>query len=265
MSRVEDLEILPGVTGRWYWPTETPQGVLVYFHGGGFALGSLDSHDGLVRSIARQSDALVVSVAYALAPEHPFPVAVDQAVEVVSYLNQEHRRGALGVPGGLAVGGDSAGGTLATVAALDLGIHAPGALDALVLMYPLVDASMDYASVEENAIGYFLTKDELEWFGQLYLGGDEPIDDPRISPLRADHLEVLPRTFVLVAGFDPLRDQGIAFADALVRAGVETQLRQYPTMIHGFCSLERVSTVAAGAVSDLAIYLREVLSRESER
>jgi acetyl esterase len=265
MFLVEDGEIIPGISGRWYWPSDHPEGLVIYFHGGGFALGSLETHDGLVRSIARQSGALVLSVAYALAPEHRFPVAVDQAVEVVSHLIEEHQRGSIGVAGGIAVAGDSAGGTLAAVSALQAGTQSPGALAAQVLMYPLADASMDYPSVDENATGFFLTRDELEWFGQLYLRGDEEMDDPRISPLRARNLKVLPRTLILVAGFDPLRDQGIAFADALVRAGVDTQLRQYPSMIHGFCSLERVSSVAANAVHELAEYLRVALSSNGAR
>jgi len=209
---------------------------IVYFHGGGFVIGSLDSHDGTCRALANASGCAVVSVDYRLAPEHRFPAAPEDCYAALRYVAE---RGAeLGVdPRRLAVAGDSAGGNLAAVTALLARQRRGPDLQFQLLVYPVADHSFDTTSYRENAEGYFLTAAMMRWFWGHYLERPEHGDDPIASPLRAKDLAALPPALVITAEYDPLRDEGEAYAARLAEAGVPAELRRYDGQIHGFFSL----------------------------
>lgn len=235
----------PGGTGTW--PT------LVYLHGGGFVVGDLDTHDQACRRICAGADAVVLSVDYRLAPEHPFPAAIDDAVAALRWAH-EHLPELGGSPR-LVVGGDSAGANLAAVAAQE----ARELVAAQVLIYPTVDPLGDYPSRRENATGYFLDKPTMDWFGGHYLHGVRPdLSDPRLLPLLGD-LAGLPRALVATAEFDPLRDEGEAYADAMAASGVPVEKVRYDGLIHGFFDLGPWSAACARAVDDLVVRIRAVL------
>jgi len=209
---------------------------LVYYHGGGFVIGSLDSHDPLCRELCQGSGCAVVSVDYRLAPEAPFPAAVNDAYAALSWVHEnadelglDHQR--------LAIGGDSAGATLATVAAR-LAKERRGPPIALQLLaYPITDfRSLDTDSYREFAEGYLLTRASMAWFRDLYLPDPAQQADPRASPLAAENLIGLPPALVITAECDVLRDEAEAYARRLVQAGVRTELERYPGLIHGFLS-----------------------------
>lgn len=250
---------VPGAAGdlpaRLYRPAgEGPWPTLVYFHGGGFVIGDLDTHDQTCRRICRDAEAVVLSVDYRLAPEHPFPAGVEDALAAVAWA-AEHRAELGGAGGRLAVGGDSAGGNLAAVAAQ---AH-PALLDAQVLIYPAVDPLTDYASREENGAGYFLDLPTMEWFFVHYLGGAE-VDaaDVRLAP-RHGTLAGTPAAVVATAEYDPLRDEGEAYAAALAAAGVPTDAVRYDGVIHGFVDMGPVSAACASATDDLNARIRALL------
>jgi acetyl esterase len=243
VAAVEDRAI-PGPAGdipvRVYRPAGaaagTP-GVLVFFHGGGWSIGSVDTHDADARSLANGTGAVVVSVEYRLAPEHPFPAGYDDAVAAVRWV-ADHGAD-LGADGSrLAVGGDSAGGNLAAAVSQALRDSGPP-LRFQLLVYPTVDLTLSHPSIEENGEGYFLTKETMEWFRANYLAGGADQRDPRVSPLHApaDALAGLPPALVVTAEFDPLRDEGEAYAESLRAAGVEVNLTRYDGVIHGFFSM----------------------------
>lgn len=238
--QVTDLQ-MPGPGGpirlRLYRPSQ--RGFLpglVYYHGGGFVIGSLDSHDPLCRELCQGSGCAVVSVDYRLAPEAPFPAAVNDAYAALSWVHEnadelglDHQR--------LAVGGDSAGATLATVAAR-LAKERRGPPVALQLLaYPITDfRSLDTGSYREFAEGYLLTRASMAWFRDHYLQDPAQRSDPRASPLAAENLIGLPPALVITAECDVLRDEAEAYAERLVQAGVRTELVRYPGLIHGFLS-----------------------------
>lgn len=239
IAEIRDTEV-GGVPVRVYRPhvgSRVP--TVVYLHGGGFVIGDLDTHDLAVRLLATDLGAVVVSVDYALAPERPFPAGVDDAWSAFAAV-----AGAIddfgGDPARLVVAGDSAGANLAAVTAVrarDEGIP----LAAQLLAYPTVDPGGDYASRGENAEGYFLTARDMDWFFQQYLGVPTTsaealalVDDPRIAPLRTPDLAGVAPAVIATAEYDPLRDEGVAYAAALVAAGVPVWHRTYAGLIHGF-------------------------------
>ncbi|HET6699033.1 MAG TPA: alpha/beta hydrolase [Nocardioidaceae bacterium] len=248
-------ETVPGADGaldaRIYRPdtggdpgrTATFPTVLL-FHGGGWVLGDLDTHDPMARALCAHSRAVVVSVAYRLAPEAPFPAAVDDAIAVTRWAGD--RLEELGGDTRLAVAGDSAGGNLAAVVAQQLRSVGPPIAGQL-LVYPATDATGDYPSVRENGSGYFLERPLMRWFMRQYAGSADPAD-PRLSPLRADDLAGLPPAVVVTAGFDPLRDEGEAYAAALRAAGVLVESRRFDSLIHGFVDMGHVSSAAHDAL-----------------
>jgi len=268
LPRVRSAEdgMIPGPAGdiaiRTYRPeADGPVPTVVFFHGGGFVIGDLDSHDDHTRLICREVEAVVVSVDYRLAPEHPFPAGFEDCLaatrwvgEHIAELGGDHKR--------LAVAGDSAGGNLAAAVALacqDGGPH----LAAQLLLYPSVDfrPDGDYPSRVENGEGLFLTAEDMAWFSAHYLGGDEVmITDPRASVLLAQDLTGLPTAIVGTAAYDPLRDEGEAYAAALEKAGVMVVLRRYDGLIHGFFGMGTWSPASAAAASDLCAELRAALS-----
>ncbi|NEU56190.1 alpha/beta hydrolase [Halorussus sp. MSC15.2] len=232
---------IPGPGGdlpiRVYSPDgERPHPVLVYFHGGGWVVGSIDTHDSVCRHLTNAADCAVVSVDYRLAPEHPFPAPTEDAVAAVEWVAENGAE--IGVDADrLAVGGDSAGGNLAAVAALVARDRGGPDIDRQVLIYPATSARDDWPSVAENDEGYLLTRSEMEWFGDQFF--ESPLDarNPYAFPLQACDHGGLPPATVVTAGFDPLRDEGQAYADALADAGVDVTVRNYEGMIHGFVDM----------------------------
>jgi acetyl esterase len=263
VHRVENRRI-PGDGGmipvRVYAPLPASQlPALVYFHGGGFVLGGLDSSDRTCRALANASGCIVISVDYRLAPEHVFPAAVDDAFAVTQYV-AEHAAEFGADPALLAVGGDSAGGTLATVVALRARDARGPALAFQLLVYPWVDFLDDSPSMREFAADHFLTADAMAWFANYYLPA--PIDrrQPWVSPLNAN-LAGLPPAFVLTAECDPLRDQGEAYARRLQDASVATTVKRYEGMFHPFFSLGGIIDGGREAISDAATALKTALTR----
>lgn len=213
---------------------EGPLPGLVYFHGGGWVTGSLDSHDPLCRTLANRAGCAVVAVDYRLAPEHPFPAAPEDCFAALCWVAEN--AGSLGVfASRLAVAGDSAGGNLAAVTALLARERGGPELRHQILFYPAIARDFATGSYRDNAEGYFLTRAGMEFFWKSYLGSD-PDDDPRANPSRAKDLSGLAPASVVTAGFDPLRDEGEAYAAQLIGAGVPTELRRWDGQIHGFVS-----------------------------
>ena len=232
---------------------------LVYFHGGGWVIGDLDTHDVQCRQVTAEAGITVVAVDYRLAPEHKFPAAVDDAWAatrwVVSHASE------LGVDGRrIAVAGDSAGGNLAAVVALLARDAADGPAIALqVLVYPVTDLSSESKSYNDFAEGYMLTRDSMRWFKNHYLKSAGDAEDWRASPIRAKSLAGLPPALVVTAGFDPLRDEGAAYAARLTEAGVRVDYVCYGGMIHGFVPMGRLIDTGNRAISHVAASLRQVL------
>jgi len=209
---------------------------VVYFHGGGFVIGDLDMADTFCRHLCRAAETVVVSVDYRLAPEHPFPAAVEDAVAATEWAAAN--RGDLGgAEGGLAVLGDSAGGNLAAVAALVARDRDGPDVDHQALVYPVVSPHNDWPSMRENGEGYFLETEDMEWFEGQYVDSDIHLRNPYAYPLNACDFSGLPPATVLTAGFDPLRDEGVAYAEALGDAGVPVAHEHFDDMIHGFAGM----------------------------
>lgn len=252
----------PGPDGdlptRTYRPDDVDAlGVVVWYHGGGWTIGDLDSHDDVCRRLAIAARCVVVAVDYRLAPEHPAPAAVHDAAATLAWVaSHADELGVAGLP--IAVAGDSAGGNLAAVTAQGASAVGP-TLAAQVLVYPTTDLYGDTDSKRTNGEGYFLTTETMNWFRGNYLaGGAVDPEDPIVSPLHAES-DVLARVapaFVLVAGYDPLRDEGIAYAEKLAAAGVPVELREYETVVHGFISMGALTAVTAEAIADAAKFLR---------
>ncbi len=247
------------LAARVYRPqADGPTPTLVFLHGGGFVVGSVESHDMQARLLCRDAEVTVLSVEYRLAPEHRFPAGVEDAVAATAWAaaNIEQLGGD---PARLAVGGDSAGGNLSAVAA-QLLRGSDVRLSAQLLIYPSTHFAGDYPSRTENAEGYFLTGDVMGWFGLNYLPSFEVIDDPRVSPLLHQDLSGLPPAVVATAQYDPLRDEGIAYGEALAAAGVSVINRCYDGMIHGFFGWGPISEAAAAANRQICEDLRAVLA-----
>jgi len=262
---VSELSI-PGPAGpiraRHYRPaTSDPTPLLVFYHGGGWAIGDLDTHDPLCRLTCRDAGVHVLSIDYRLAPEHPAPAAVDDAYAAFRWAH-EHAESLGAIPGKVAVGGDSAGGNLAAVVsqlARDEGAQQPVLQ---WLLYPRTDFTAQTRSLSLFANGFLLTRADIDWFNAQYLGGSD-IDaaDPRVSPLLADSLSGLPPALIATAGFDPLRDEGDSYAAALSAAGTHVDLRTLRSLTHGFASLFPLGGGSALATTELVSALRAHLSR----
>jgi acetyl esterase len=249
-----------GVAIRAYRPAAIPRTellpALAFFHGGGWTIGDLDTHDSLCRSLADGARCAVFSVEYRLAPESPFPAAVEDCVAATSFVHRE--AAALAVDANrIAVGGDSAGGNLAAVVAL----HAKERLCFQLLIYPATDQRMKAGSLTRNGEGYLLTLALMEKFRANYLPRPADYLDWRASPALAKSLGGLPPAFVLTAGFDPLLDEGREYAERLAREGVETAYRSYPDMIHGFILMGGVLDTANAAVAECCTALRAAFEK----
>ena len=227
---------------------------LVYFHGGGWVIGDLDTHDALCRTLSNETGARLIAVDYRLAPEHKFPAAADDAFAAVKWVEQNATN--LGIdPNRIAVGGDSAGGNLAAVVSLMAKKGGPHLVYQL-LIYPVTQFKAETKSMNAFAQGYVLEKQAMTWFFDQYAPGTDP-NDWRVSPLAAPDVSGLPRAYVVTAGFDPLRDEGKAYADKLNRAGVAAVHVDYPGMVHGFFNMSAVLPTAREAIADAAKALRK--------
>lgn len=257
VGSVEDSEVA-GAEGplpaRVYRPTTPgPHATVAFFHGGGFVIGDLDTHDAVVRAICRGADSAVVSVDYRLAPEAPFPAAALDAIAAARDI--QSRLAEFGGSDRFGVAGDSAGGNLSAVATQNV----PG-ISAQLLIYPGTDVVGEYASRDENGEGYFLDAPTLVWFISHYAGGATDWADPLMSPLRGT-LADLPPAVVVTAEFDPIRDEGIAYAEALSAAGVEVDAVTYPGLIHGFIDMGPWSAACKAASDDAIRRFAALLNR----
>jgi acetyl esterase len=232
-----------------------PQPVVMFFHGGGWVIGDLETHDNLCRSIANVGDCAVVSVDYRLAPEHKFPAAVDDCWAATTWIAAQ--AGGLALDRGrMAVAGDSAGGNLATVVAM-LAAQGNMPVRCQVLLYPTVDLGFAHASFKRAGTGFNLTGAAMEWFRELYLNHAREVDDWRASPLRASDMARLPPAYIATAGCDPLCDEGESYAKALERARVPVTFRHFPGQMHGFASMSGFVKAADEVLADIGVALRQ--------
>ncbi len=225
--------------------------LLVYYHGGGFAIGDLETHDEPCRLLARHAGMHVLSVAYRLAPEYPFPAPVDDSIAALRWAMRNAE--SLGAdPRRVGVGGDSAGGNLAAVAALELARGGTPPV-AQLLIYPTTDAEATTPSRTRFGEGYFLDASDIDGFRDLYLGSDVAVRrDPRVSPLRAPDLHLAPPALVVTAGFDALRDEGVDYAEALRLSGATVRYLHFEPLVHGFLHMTSVSPAARRATIAIA-------------
>jgi acetyl esterase len=264
LPRIEDIAI-PGSGGpigsRLYSaaPADSIPPLVVYYHGGGWVIGDLETHDSICRFLARFAGCMVLSIDYRLAPEHPFPAGVEDSVEAFRWACAE--AAALGAdPHRVAVGGDSAGGDLAAVVSL-LTRDDDGPKPAMqALLYPVTDAIGGQESRQVFADGFLLTAADMGWYEGHYLQGANADTDPRASVLRADDLSGLPPAYVCTAGMDPLRDEGEAYAERLREAGNRVAYRRHPGLVHTFANMTGISRTARAAMHELAGALRMGLS-----
>jgi acetyl esterase len=262
VAAVRDIEI-PGPSGaipaRVYKPVPDPVGTVVYYHGGGFVLGCLDEFDAVCQALAVASGARVVSVDYRLAPEHRFPAAVDDAFAALVGVAERH-------PGDpIVVAGDSAGGNLAAVSALRAREAGGPEIALQVLVYPVVDCDLTRPSyLECSGSDLFLNMAEVVWFWDHYVPDPAEREHPYVSPIRATDLRGLPPAYVVVAGHDPLRDEGLAYAAALESAGVPVTVASYDDQIHAFFWLVNVMESADRAVADAGAAIRSAMAAASD-
>ncbi len=265
VGAVEDRD-LEGPRGplpvRIYRPEgDGPAPVLVWYHGGGWVIGDIDTADSTARRLCAEGEVVVVSVEYGLAPEQPYPAGPDDAWAALRWV-ADHAAEIGGDPERLAVGGDSAGGNLAALTALRARDEGGPALRHQLLVYPGTDLAMEHPSITENGEGYFLTKAAMLWFADQYLGPQREHGDPAspaISPLRVDDLSGVAPAQVLTAEFDPLRDEGDAYAARLAAAGVPVDHVPHPGLIHGFFSMGSISPDADKATTAAIDRLRAAL------
>ena len=258
-----DLSI-PGpaapLSARHYRAADSGSPLLVYFHGGGWVLGDIETHDGLCRLICRDAGVHVLSVDYRRPPEHKAPAAVDDAFAAYRWaLDNGAELGA--DPNRVAVGGDSAGGNLAALVCHRARNEGVGSPALQMLLYPITNLCGDTRSRTLFAEGYWLTKQNMDWFTDHYLAGSGlEAADPRLSPLLADDLSGLPPALVLTAGFDPLRDEGNAYAEAMRAAGVTVDLREFGSLIHSFAPFFPLGGGSATATTEMISALRAHLT-----
>ena len=245
---------------RVYRPAAWPLPLVVYLHGGGWTIGSLESHDRMCRRLADGSGAAVLAVDYRLAPEHPWPASVDDTVAALRWVASAPAE--LGeAPSVVAVAGDSAGGTLAALACLRLRDEYPAALPRLqVLLYANTDLTGAQPSMREKATGWGLDADAVRFFNSQWVPDQARWSDPGVSPLHAPDLSGLPSALIVTAEHDPLRDESEAYARRLRDAGVEVELRREPGLIHNFMLLDEISPACAAAADRVAADLRARLN-----
>jgi|SRR5579871_518929 len=228
---------------------------LVYFHGGGFVIGDLDTHDGLCRMIANEAGCTVVAVHYRLSPEHKFPAAVEDSYAALAWVAKNATK--LGIDSArIAVGGDSAGGALAAVTALMARDQGGPKLALQLLLFPVTQIGGETHSMKECAEGFFLEKKTLDWFFGHYLSAGADTSDYRISPLHAANFQGLPGAFIMLGGYDPLHDEGEAYAQKLRAAGVPVRVSDHSDMVHCFFYLQAILPKAHEAVREIGTALK---------
>jgi acetyl esterase len=263
MGRVESVQV-PGPAGtlnaRLYVPPgPPPSALLVYYHGGGWVIGDLETHDRPCRFLAAQAGVQVLAIDYRLAPEHPFPAAAEDAFAAYAWTTANADR--FGVdPTRIGVGGDSAGANLAAVTCLSAREEGAQAPAMQLLIYPVTTASQELASRRTFRDGFLLTRRDMDWFEDSYLPPGVDRSDPRVSILQADDLGNLPPAYVATAGFDPLRDEGEAYALRLRDAGVRVTLRRHPGLVHTYANLTAICPSARHAMLEATAALRSGLS-----
>lgn len=243
IGKMENLSV-PGPGGpipiRVYTPVAAgrdPMPALIYYHGGGFVIGNIETHDGLCRMMANEGGFRVISVDYRLAPEHKYPAAIDDAFAALDWVVANAAD--IGVDANrVAVGGDSAGGALAAEVAQLAKAKGGFTVACQMLLFPVVQVGEMTPSLREFAVGYFLEKETLDWFYDSYLPRDTDKSDPKISPLRAKDLSGLPSAYVMLGGYDPLHDEGLQYAEKLRAAGVSVTVADYPSMVHCFIYMQ---------------------------
>jgi acetyl esterase len=267
VGKVENI-MMPGPGGeiplRIYTPVAAgaePLPVLVYFHGGGFVIGDLETHDGICRQFANEGGYRVIAVDYCLAPEHKYPAAFEDAFAAVTWI--EANASQLGIDANrIAVGGDSAGGALAAEVSQMAKAKGVPKIAFQLLMFPVTQIGNETSSLREFAIGYFLDKPTLDWFFGHYIPPGTDITDPRVSPLHASEVKGLPPAYVMLGGFDPLHDEGLAYAQRLRDAGVRVDVADYADLVHCFIYMQAVLPQAHGAVTAAAKAVRAGLGGE---
>ena len=267
VKQVEDVKIpVDGgeIMARIYTPEGNgPYPVFLFFHGGGWVLGSVDSYDGMARMIANASGAMVVSVDYRLAPEHRFPVATEDCYHALSWT-EEHIEEYGGMKDCIIVGGDSAGGNLAAVLTLMTKDRSGPHINGQVLIYPATSFTITTPSMIENAHGYFLTKDMMRWLSNHYIHEDDR-SSIYASPLLAEDIHGLPQAFIMTAEYDPLRDEGRLYADKLAAAGVPVQYKVYKGMIHGFVSMAAMIDQGKEAVRHIGAAIKGMAAEKASK
>jgi len=268
VGKVEN-RILPGPDGdipvRIYYPkdVQTSYPGLVYYHGGGWVLGNLDSHDGICRALTNHANCVTISVDYRLAPENKFPAAVEDAYASVQYV-YDHADEFQVDQSRIAIGGDSAGGNLAAVVAHLAKEKNTPAICYQVLLYPSTGAGITppTASRQENAEGYMLTSGMMDWFFKCYIEKEEDKNNPLVTPMFFEDFKDLPPAIVITAEFDPLRDEGEAYAKKLADAGVEVECIRYDGTIHGFASMAAVIDLGKDALEKAGKGLQKVFEKD---
>ncbi len=251
-----------GIPARVYTPKTLRQSggrspCLVFFHGGGWVIGDLDSHDVVCRKLAHEGELIVIAVDYRLSPEAKFPAAVNDAIAATAWIAANAKQ--FGIDASrISVGGDSAGGNLAAVVAIHARDHNGPELAGQVLIYPGTDFRMTHPSHSEPETSILLTHSVIRWFKDHYLNGAEDIEDWRASPARIENLAGLPPAYVLTAGADPLRDEGDEFAKRLAEAGVPVKYRTFPGQFHGFFTMGKLLPQANVAAQEIGQWLKEL-------
>ncbi len=268
VSKVEDREI-PGPLGtipiRIYTPTGLgPFPILVFFHGGGWVIGDINSHDALCRSLTNAVGCVTVSVDYRLAPEHKFPAAPEDCYAATQWV-AGNATTINGDPQRIAVGGDSAGGNLSAVVSLMARDRGGPKLVYQLMIYPATDYLPDTPSMRDNADGYFLTKVDMVWFLNHYLTSEEDAKNPYMSPIKATDLQGLPPAMIITAEFDPIRDEGEMYGARLKEAGVPVVVKRYNGMIHGFLSMSAMLDQGKKAHEDAVDGLRSAFAPTKEK
>ena len=247
---------------RIYTPDAAgPFPMLLYFHGGGWVLSNLDTHDSLCRKIVNRAQCIVISVDFRLAPEHKFPAAAEDSFAATCWA-AEHATELHGDAERIAVAGDSAGGNLAAVVALMARDQHKPALIYQVLIYPVTGYhTPGTPSYFELGEGYNLTREEMIWFWRNYLRDEQDAQNPYAAPMHAQFLQNLPPAFILTAEYDPLRDEGEAYANRLQESGIPVTLKRYPGMLHGFVNMSGILDQGKQAIEDIANALRQAFAQ----